>query len=148
MVLTMDGKEIDLGVFMGKPKLPPNIVYVLPVYHFSWMASSPIQWCLRCNWTFQFTPYTTHHNHLNCLNPTMGAHLSCLEFIKCHGFQFGWEGFKHFLPSMVLVSPFSSKNSLRIWLTMKFCPTSLPPSWSNTPCPFANKRFHIVTISL
>jgi hypothetical protein len=31
----MDGKELDLGVFMGKPKLPPNIVYVLPVYHFS-----------------------------------------------------------------------------------------------------------------
>ncbi len=146
--LNVDGKEVDLNVRMGKPKLPLNVAYVILAYHSSWMTSLPIQWCLRCNWTFRFTPYATHHDHLNCFHLTMGAHLSCLECIKCHDFQFGWEGFKHLLPSMVLVSPFSLRNSLRIWPTMKFCPTSLPPSWSNMPCPFVNKRFHIIMICL
>jgi len=85
--------------------------------------------------------HTSHHDHLDCLCSTMGAHLSCLESIRCHGFQFGQEGFKCFLPSMVLVLP-SSKNSLRIWPTMKFCPINLPPPWSNVPCPFVDKESH------
>jgi hypothetical protein len=42
---------------------------------------------------------------------------------------------------MVLVSP-SSNKSLRIWLTIKFCPISLSPPWSNAPCPFVDKKSH------
>jgi hypothetical protein len=82
----------------------------------------------------------------------MGAHLLCLESIT-HNFQFGPKGFEHLLPSMVLVLPFSSKKISRIWPTMKFCPTSSPPLWSNAPCHhtittslWLHKKFHIQTI--
>jgi hypothetical protein len=40
---------------------------------------------------------------------------------------------------MVQASPFSLSNSLRIWSTMKFSPTSFPPPWFNLPCPFMDK---------
>ncbi len=85
--------------------------------------------------------HTSHHHHLDCLCSTMGAHLLCLEPIRCYAFQFRKKSFKCLLPSMVLVPPFS-KNSLRIWPTMKFCPISLSPPWSNAPCPFVDKESH------
>jgi len=64
------------------PKLPVIVAYMFPTYHPSWMSSSPTQWCLGCDRTFQFAPYTPHHNHLDCLHPTMGTHLLCLESIR------------------------------------------------------------------
>ncbi len=85
--------------------------------------------------------HTSLHDHLDCLHSTMGAHSLCLKSIRCHTFQFWQKRFKCLLPSMVLVSP-SSKNSLRIWPTMKFCPISLSPPWSNAPCPFVDKKSH------
>ncbi len=34
------------------------------------------------------------------------------------------------------------------WPTMNFFPTSLPPSWSNAPCPFVNKGHQTIATSL
>jgi hypothetical protein len=50
--------------------------------------------------------------------------------------------------SMVLIFPSFLINSSNIWPTMKFCPISLPLSWSNAPCPLVDKGLHIIVISL
>ncbi len=88
----------------------------------------------------QFTPYAPHHNHPNCLHLIMGAHLPCLESIKCHDFQFGQKYFNYLFPSVVLILPSSSRNSFKIWPTMKFCPTSPSPPWSNVPSSFCGQK--------
>jgi len=49
---------------------------------------------------------------------------------------------------MVQALPSSSTNSLKVWPTMKFSPTSLPPLWSNAPYPFADKRRQTIATSL
>ncbi len=90
----------------------------------------------------------SHHNHLDCPHLTMGGHLLWLESITHHGFQFGLEGLECLLPSMVLISSSPLRNSSRIWPTMKFSPTSLPPLWSNAPCPFMDKRQQTIVTSL
>jgi hypothetical protein len=49
---------------------------------------------------------------------------------------------------MVQALPSSSTNSLKVWPTMKFSPTSLPLLWSNAPYPFADKRRQTIATSL
>jgi hypothetical protein len=49
---------------------------------------------------------------------------------------------------MVLILPSFSKTIWNFFPIMKFCPTSPPPSWSNTPCPFVDKGLHTIVISL
>jgi hypothetical protein len=49
---------------------------------------------------------------------------------------------------MVQASPFSLTNYSKIWPTMNFLPTSLPPSWSNAPCLFMDKKHQTIAISL
>jgi hypothetical protein len=58
------------------------------------------------------------------------------------------KGFECLLPSMVQASLSSSTNSLRIWPTMKFSPTSLPPLLANAPCPFMDKGHQTIATSL
>ncbi len=70
-----------------------------------------------------------------------------LESIMHHDFQFGPKGFEHIFPSMALVW-LSLFNSLKIWSTMNFFPTSPPPLWSNVAYPFVDKRHHTITTSL
>ncbi len=129
-------------------RLPLIIVYVFFACHLLLMSSLPTQSCLECDRIFQFVPCTPHHNHFDCLHLTIGAHLLCLESITHHSFQFGLDGFEHLLPSMVQTSPFSSINSLKIWPTMKFSPTSSPPLWSSAPCLFVDKKHQTTTTSL
>jgi hypothetical protein len=94
---------------------------------------------LGCDQIFQFAPCAPHHNHPDYLHSTMGAHLLCSKSITHHNLQFGLKGFKRLLPSMVQSLLFYSTNSSRIWPTMKLSPTSLPPMWSNAPCPFVDQ---------
>jgi hypothetical protein len=77
----------------------------------------------------------------------MGANLLCLKSITHHDFQFGPKGFELLFPSMVQALP-SSTNSSKIWPTMNYFPTSLPPMWSNAPCPFVDKRHQTIATSL
>jgi hypothetical protein len=49
---------------------------------------------------------------------------------------------------MVQALLFSLTNSLRIWPTMKFSPTSLPPLWFNAPFHFVDKRHQTIATSL
>jgi hypothetical protein len=58
-------------VCMVKPMVILNVACTFPIYHLFWMSSQQIQWCLGCDQTLQSTPYTPHHNHLDCSNPTM-----------------------------------------------------------------------------
>jgi hypothetical protein len=125
-----------LNVCISMPKRPLIVAYVFIAYHLFWVFSSPTQSCLGYNQIFRFTPYTPHQNHLDFPHPIMGAHLLCLESITHHNFQFRLKGFEHLIPFMVLVLIYSSRNSSRIWPTMKFFPTSLPILWSNVPCHF------------
>jgi hypothetical protein len=78
----------------------------------------------------------------------MGTHLLCLESITHHNFQFGLEGFKCLLPSMVHALPFFSTNFSRIWPTMNFFSTSLPPLWYSAPCPSVDKGHQTIATSL
>ncbi len=83
---------------MGKLLFLLNIACVLFVYHSFWGSSSPIQWCLGCNQTFQFALCAPHHNHLDDPHLTKITHLLRLESIKCFGFKFGkeaWSPFSH-----------------------------------------------------
>jgi len=137
-----------LDVHTGMSKLPLIITYALPTYHSSWVSSPPTQSCLGCDIIFWFTPCTPHHNHHNCLHPTMGTHLLCLESITHHNFQFGPKCFKCLLPSMVQISPSFSTNSLKFWPIMKKIPTILPPLWSILPSLFVDKGHQTIVISL
>lgn len=49
-----------------------------------------IQWCLGCNQTFQFAPYTPHHNHPNYPHSTKVAQLLCFGIHKTLWFL-AWE---------------------------------------------------------
>ncbi len=46
---------------MGKLTLLSNIACAFLIYHPFWVFSPPIQWCLECDQTFQFTPCAPHH---------------------------------------------------------------------------------------
>jgi len=98
-----------LDVRTSMPRLPLIIVYMFFTYHPFLVSSSLIQLCLGCDWSFDFTPCTSHHNHL-----TMETHLLWLESITHHGFQFGLKGFERLFPSMVQASLYFLTNSSRI----------------------------------
>jgi hypothetical protein len=110
----------QLDVCTNRTWLPLMIVYMLLVCHPFLVFSLQTWLCLGCDWIFWFAPCTPHHNHLDCLHLTMGAHFLCLKFITHHDFQFGLKGFKHLFPSMVQASHFSWINSSRNFHTMKF----------------------------
>ncbi len=137
-----------LNVHTGMPSLQLIIAYVFFTCHSFSMFSLVIQWCFGWDQIFQFAPCAPHHNHPKYFLLIMGAHLLCLESITHHSFQFGPKGFECFLPSMVQTSPSSWTNFLKIWPTMKFFPTSLPPLWSSAPCPFMHKRHQTIATSL
>jgi hypothetical protein len=49
---------------------------------------------------------------------------------------------------MVQALHFFSTNLLRIWPTIKFYTISLPPPWSNAPCPLVDKGHQTIARSL
>jgi len=78
-----------LDVHTNMPRLPLIIIYVLLACR-SFLVSSPlIQSFLGCDQIFWFTPWAPHHNHPDCLHPTMGTHLLCLESITHPTFNLG-----------------------------------------------------------
>ncbi len=99
-------------------------LFHIKIWYIMIITCITTQWCLGCDWIFQFVPYTPHCNHPDCIHLLMGTHLLCLESIRHYGFQFGAKGFEHLFTSMVLISPFFLRNSLKIWPTMIFFPTN------------------------
>jgi len=55
---------------------------------------------------------------------------------------------QNILHPKVQVSSFSLTKFSKIWPTMNSFPTSLPPSWSNAPCPFVDKGHQTIPTSL
>ncbi len=133
-----------MDVCIGMQRLPLIIVYVFLACHLSSMSSLPTQSRLECDRIFRFAPCTPHHNHLDYLHLTTGAHFLCLESIAYHRL----EGFECLLPSIVQASPFYSTKFSRIWPTMKFSLTSSPALWSNVSCLFVDKRHQTIATSL
>jgi hypothetical protein len=93
--------------------------------------------------------YTSHHNHLDCIDLTKGAHSLCLESIRCPNFLFGKKDFKPLFPSIILTM------LKKIWSTMSHYLTIPPPPQFDLPCLLLDRntpnyciKFDIMSITL
>ncbi len=107
-----------LDVHTGMPTIPLIVAYVFLICHPFSMPSLMV----GCDWIFQFTPCTPHHNHPNHFHLTTRTHLLCLESITHHNFQFWLKGFECLFPSMVQALFFYLTNSSKFSPPWNFLP--------------------------